>query len=52
MAKFRSFKTLQKFALTHAVVHNLFNLERHFVSRQIYKVNRSTAPAEWQQIAA
>lgn len=52
MAKFRSFKTLQKFASAHAAVHNLFNLERHLVSRKIYKVNRSAALAEWQQIAA
>ena len=52
MAKFRSFKTLQKFASAHTTVHNLFNLECHLVSRKIYKVNRSVALADWQQLAA
>ena len=52
MAKFRSFKTLQKFASTHAAVHNLFNLERHLVSRKVYKLNLSAALAEWRLLAA
>ena len=29
MARFRDIKTLQKFASSHAAVHNHFNLERH-----------------------
>jgi hypothetical protein len=41
---FRDIKTLQKFAF----VHNNYNLERHFVSRKIYKLNRSVALAEWR----
>jgi len=52
IAKFRSFKTLQKFASTHAAVHNLFNLERHLVSRKVYKLNRSAVLAEWRLLAA
>ena len=51
MARFRSFKSLQKFASIHASVHNHFNQERHLVLRQIFKLNRVTALAEWQQIA-
>ena len=51
MAKFRSAKSLQKFASIHASVHNHFNLERHLCSRQIFKLNRSLALAEWRQIA-
>ena len=35
MAKFWDIKTLQKFASSHAAVHNHFNLERHLVSRDI-----------------
>lgn len=36
MARFRDIKTLQKFASSHAAVHNHFNHERHLVSRDIY----------------
>jgi len=52
MAKFRSAKSLQKFASIHASVYNHFNQERHLHSRQNFKVNRSAALAEWRQIAA
>ncbi len=52
MAKFRSAKSLQKFASIHASVHNHFNLERHLYSRQNFKLNRNTALAEWCQLAA
>ena len=34
MAKFRSAKSLQKFASIHASVHNLFNQERHLYNRE------------------
>ena len=36
MARFRDIETLQKFASSHAAVHNHFNHERHLVSRVIY----------------
>ncbi len=52
MAKFRSAKSLQKFATIHSSIHNHFNLERHLYSREIFKLNRSTALAEWRQLAA
>ncbi len=52
MAKFRSAKTLQKFSSIHASVHNHFNQERHLYSRENFKLNRSTASAEWHQLAA
>jgi putative transposase len=45
-------KTLQKFASVHATVHNHFNQERHLVDRQTYKIRRSAALAEWQNLAA
>ena len=32
--------------------HNHFNSERHLVDRQTYKIRRSAALAEWQNIAA
>ncbi len=52
MAKFRSAKSLQKFASIHSSVHNHFNQERHLNSRENFKLNRSTALAEWRQLAA
>jgi putative transposase len=52
MARFRDIKTLQKFASAHASVHNHFNLERHLISRETFKKNRSAALAEWRQLAA
>lgn len=52
MAKFRDIKTLQKFASTHASIHNHFNQERHLNRREISKRNRSAALAERHQLAA
>ncbi len=51
MAKFRSAKSLQKFASIHASVHNHFNQERHLYNRENFKLNRSAALAEWRQLA-
>jgi putative transposase len=45
-------KTLQKFSLVHAQVHNHFNQERHLVTRDVYKQRRSSALAEWRALAA
>src|SRR5277367_2148982 len=50
MNRFRRMKTLQKFTSVHASVHNFFNQERHLVSRQAFKDNRSAALAEWQSL--
>jgi putative transposase len=52
MLRFRQMKSLQKFASVHANVHNHFQLERHLVSREIYKERRSAALAEWQILVA
>ena len=52
MAKFRSAKSLQKFASIHASVHNHFNQERNLNSRQVFKLYRSDALAEWRQLAS
>ena len=52
MARFRDIKTLQKFAATHASIHNHFNQERHLYNREDFKLNRSAALAEWRQLAA
>jgi putative transposase len=50
MLRFRRMKSLQKFVLVHANVHNYFSRERHPVDRQTYKARRSAALAEWQSL--
>jgi len=52
MAKFRSAKSLQKFAALHASIHNHFNQERHLYRREIFKENRNNALAAWRHLAA
>ena len=52
MAKFRSAKSLQKFASIQSSLHNHFNQERHLYNRRTFKLNRSAALAEWRQLAA
>jgi putative transposase len=52
MLRFRQMKTLQKFSSVHAAFHNHFNQDRHLISRETYKAQRSAALAEWQTLAA
>ena len=52
MGKFRSFETLQKFVSTQSSVHNHFSHERHLNRRETFTQSRSTALAEWRQLAA
>ena len=52
MLGFRRMKTLQKFSSVHAAFHNHFNQERHLVSRERYKAQRSAALAEWKSLIA
>lgn len=52
MVRFRQMKTLQKFSSVHAAFHNHFNQDRHLVSRETYKAQRSAALAEWKMLAA
>ena len=52
MTRFRSMRSLQKFAAVQSCIHNHFNLERHFYRREDFKENRTQALAEWRQLAA
>jgi putative transposase len=52
MLRFRRMKTLQKFASVHGTIHNHFNQERHVISRDQYKLQRSAAFAEWKALAS
>ena len=51
MARSRDIKTVQKFAAAHASIHNHFNRERHLYNRETFKLNRSSALAEWRQLS-
>ena len=51
MLRFRQMKTLQKFSSVHAAFHNHFNQDRHLISRETYKAQRSVALAEWKTLA-
>ncbi|WP_135505738.1 IS6 family transposase [Roseovarius aestuariivivens] len=50
MSRFRRMRSLQKFAVVHSSVHNLFNSERSLYSRQNSKRNRTAALAEWSDL--
>lgn len=52
MSRFRDIKTLQKFASSHASIHNHSNHERHLISRDDFKGKREAALVEWRQLAA
>ena len=52
MQRFRQMRTLQKFVNLHASVYNHFNNERHLNSRDQFKLQRSAALDEWQQLCA
>ena len=43
---------MQKFSAIHTSVENHFNQQRHLVSREKYKQDRSAALAEWRMLAA
>jgi putative transposase len=52
MLRFRRMRSLQKFAAVHSSVYNHFNKERSLSSRDIFKLNRTAALAEWRQLGA
>ena len=52
MLRFRQMRCLQKFTTVHSSVHNHFNQERHLYPRDIFKLNRTAALAEWRGLGA
>ncbi|WP_412546779.1 IS6 family transposase [Maricaulis sp. MIT060901] len=52
MTRFRSMRSLQKFAAVQSSIHNHFNLERHFYRREEFKESRTQTLLEWCQLAA
>ena len=52
MRKFESVGQAQRFLNTHAAVYNLFNLGRHLVSAENYRMFRHRAFASWKKVTA
>ena len=52
MLRFRRMRSLQKFVAVHASVHNHFNAERHLYNRSNFKLNRTSAQAEWRKLCS
>jgi len=52
MLRFRRMRSLQKFVSVHSSIYNHFNQERHFYSRDNFKINRDAALAEWRQLCS
>ena len=52
MRKFKSIEQAQRFLGAHSAVYNLFNLGRHLVSAENYRLLRTQAFASWEKVAA
>ncbi len=52
MQRFKSQKSAQRFLSTHGPIYNLFNTQRHLISRQTHRIFRNQAMAEWDIVTA
>ena len=52
MQRFKSARSAQKFLSAHAAVYNIFNVERHLISAQSYRVLRAAAMTTWREVVA
>jgi hypothetical protein len=51
MQRFKSAGSAQRFLSIHAAVQNIFNLQRHLVSRSTLRTFRAEATQQWQNTA-
>ena len=49
MKRFKSSGSAQRFLSTHAAVYNVFNIQRHLISRGTLRVFRDQAMLTWRQ---
>jgi transposase-like protein len=49
MKRFKSSGSAQRFLSTHAAVYNVFNVQRHLISRRTLRVFRDQAMLTWRQ---
>ncbi len=52
MQRFKSAGSAQRFLSVHAAVHNVFNLQRHLVSRRTLRTFRAEAAERWADAVA
>jgi len=52
MQRFKSLASAQRFLSMHAAVYNVFNLQRHLVSRSTLRTFRSEAAMQWRVATA
>jgi transposase-like protein len=52
MQRFKSAKSAQRFLSTHAAVYNIFNVQRHLISRKTLRQFRNEAMSVWQAATA
>ena len=52
MQRFKSARSAQRILSTHATVYNIFNVQRHLISRKTLRQFRNRAMGLWQTAAA
>ncbi len=52
MQRFKSQKSAQRFLSTHGPIYNLFNVQRHLISRSTLRTFRNQAMVEWKAVTA
>jgi transposase-like protein len=51
MQGFKLPRSAQRFLAIHSIVYNLFNTQRHLISRKINRKFRDEARAQWRSVA-
>jgi len=52
MQRFKSQRSAQKFLSTYGPIYNLFNVQRHLITRNTLRIFRNLAMAEWQIVTS
>jgi transposase-like protein len=52
MQRFKSQGQAQRFVSTHSAIYNVFNLQRHLISRKTLRTFQAAAMAEWNAASA
>jgi putative transposase len=52
MQRFKSPGSAQRFLSAHAAAYNVFNLQRHLISRRTLRLFRAESAAAWKAAAA